>query len=332
MEEWKNGMMVICGLFQVRSSGLMTENLERMKVTGLRSAYEKVDGIVYFGRMIDKIRLHQAGKLPEDYLPYLGACASQAFDGRCCRFLQVDYSQLTEAVKGGRSEMEVLEWAYRNGRNPSEEDVEIWNNFMQKRGWHDEASPRLSERKQEAGIVSKSVLTFFDYFDADEGRPPRFDCDAPIVRNGMNPTVSIPGLRSACARLGGIFHFGRMLDKIRLAAKGKLPAAWLEANGSSSGFDGSCSRFLRIEYSALKEQAEKGINDDEMLNWAFSNGRKPSDEEIEIWNAYLSKRCWRDQYSNRLHHRLQQAGMPIGAALTMFDFIDLDEGRTAILQ
>jgi Domain of unknown function (DUF5069) len=88
----------------------MTENLERMKVPGLRSAYEKVDGIVYFGRMIDKIRLHQAGKLPEDYLPYLGACASQAFDGRCCRFLQVDYSQLTEAVKGG-----VPKWRCWNG-------------------------------------------------------------------------------------------------------------------------------------------------------------------------------------------------------------------------
>jgi Domain of unknown function (DUF5069) len=44
----------------------MTENFESMKVPGLRSAYKKVDGIVYFARMIDKIRLHQAGMLPED--------------------------------------------------------------------------------------------------------------------------------------------------------------------------------------------------------------------------------------------------------------------------
>jgi gluconokinase len=68
--------------------------------------------------------------------------------------------------------------------------------------------------------------------------------------------------------------------------------------------------------------------DEEIFEWALSNGRKPSDEEVEIWNAYLFKRCWRDEYTNRLHFRLQQAGMPIEAALTMFDFIDLDEGRT----
>jgi hypothetical protein len=37
---------------------------------------------------------------------------------------------------------------------------------------------------------------------------------------------------------------------------------------------------------------------------------------------------WRDEYRNRLHFRLQEAGMPIEAASTMFDFIDLDEGRT----
>jgi hypothetical protein len=38
-----------------------------MKVPGLRSSYEKVGGIVYFGRMLDKIRLHASGRLPEGY-------------------------------------------------------------------------------------------------------------------------------------------------------------------------------------------------------------------------------------------------------------------------
>jgi hypothetical protein len=49
---------------------------------------------------------------------------------------------------------------------------------------------------------------------------------------------------------------------------------------------------------------------------------------LQVFRTYLFKRCWRDEYTNRLHFRLQQAGMPIEAALTMFDFIDLDEGRT----
>jgi uncharacterized protein DUF5069 len=70
-----------------------------------------------------------------------------------------------------------------------------------------------------------------------------------------------------------------------------------------------------------------GRGDGEVLEWAFAQGRKPSDDEVEIWDDYLSKPCRRDQYTARLHFRLLEAGMPIGSALTMFDFIDLDESR-----
>ena len=38
-----------------------------MRVPGLRSSYEKVGGIVFFGRMLDKIRFHAAGRLPPGY-------------------------------------------------------------------------------------------------------------------------------------------------------------------------------------------------------------------------------------------------------------------------
>jgi hypothetical protein len=47
--------------------------------------------------------------------------------------------------------------------------------YLQKRGWRDEASARLLERKQEWGIGSDRVLTSFDFIDADEGRPLRFE-------------------------------------------------------------------------------------------------------------------------------------------------------------
>ena len=36
-------------------------------VDGLRSAYAKVGGLVYFGRMLDKIRLADENKLPAGY-------------------------------------------------------------------------------------------------------------------------------------------------------------------------------------------------------------------------------------------------------------------------
>ena len=48
-----------------------------------RSPTEKVGGLVYFGRMLDKIRAHAKGELPPEYVEKLGS----GFDGRCVRFL-----------------------------------------------------------------------------------------------------------------------------------------------------------------------------------------------------------------------------------------------------
>lgn len=45
---------------------------ERRPVEGLRSPRVGVGGLVYFGRMVDKVRLEQAGNLPEDYRANLG--------------------------------------------------------------------------------------------------------------------------------------------------------------------------------------------------------------------------------------------------------------------
>ena len=298
-----------------------------MKVTALRSSYDKVGGTVHFGRMIDKIRLYAAGTLPAEYHPYLGSAHPHSFDGRCCRFLRIAYSTLAARAKEGGKDEELFQWACACGCKPSDEEIEIWNAFMQKRGWRDDSSGRLRERIREASIAPEAVQSFFDFNDADEGRPPPFPADPSPPKESVRGTALIPGLRSPYDKVGGIFHFGRMLDKIRLAQAGKLPPAWLEAKGAANGFDGICSRFLSIDYAALEQVTMSGRSDSELLEWAFANGRKPSEEEIEIWNDYLSKRCWRDQYAPRLRFRLEEAGMPIGSALTMFDFIDLDESR-----
>src|SRR5262245_41245906 len=99
------------------------------------------------------------------------------------------------------------------------------------------------------------------------------------------PTL-IPGLRSPFDQVNGLVYFGRMLDKIRLHAAGKLPAEWAEMRGTShkGTFDSRCCTFLHIDYAALQTETLKGRSDDEMLAWAYANGRQPSSEEIEIWN------------------------------------------------
>lgn len=143
------------------------------------------------------------------------------------------------------------------------------------------------------------------------------------------PTL-IPGLRSPSDTLGGLVYFGRMLDKIRLAAVGKLPEGWHASLGTANPltFDARCCRFLQIDYGALqKETLEGGKSDEELLAWAFAHGRRPSEEEIEVWNAFMVKRGWRDAGTQRLNERLAEIGLPPGTVQTMFEFIDLDEGR-----
>ena len=141
-----------------------------MNIPGLRSPYEKTGGIFYFARMLDKIRLHAADTLPEDYLSNLGG----GFDERCIAFLRVEYPALVERVKQGGSDGEILEWAFTHGRKPSEEEIEVWNEFMRKRGLKDGGSERLQQRKAESGFPERDdIQTFFDYIDMDEGRDPK---------------------------------------------------------------------------------------------------------------------------------------------------------------
>jgi len=139
-----------------------------MKIEGLRSPGDEVDGIVYFGRMIDKIRLHAEGKLSDDYVENLGS----GFDGRCTRFLKVNYADLVERVKmGGGTDMEILQWCYNVGQRPEDEQKEVWNEFMRKIGWRDKASERVKMRLEEAGLADRTdIVTMFDFIDLDEGR------------------------------------------------------------------------------------------------------------------------------------------------------------------
>ena len=133
-----------------------------------RSPAAKVGGIVYFGRMLDKIRAHSRGALPAEYQANLGA----GFDESCVSFLHVEYSKLAELARQGASDEEILQWCFQNGRKPTDEEVHIWNTFMRKRGWNDEISDTLIRRKKEAGMAGRSeVRTMFEFIDADEGRP-----------------------------------------------------------------------------------------------------------------------------------------------------------------
>src|SRR5262245_53625627 len=77
-------------------------------IPGLRSPFDQINGLVYFGRMLDKIRLHAAGKLPEAWEAARGTKAKTSFDSRCCRFLHIDYASLETETLKVRSDEEML--------------------------------------------------------------------------------------------------------------------------------------------------------------------------------------------------------------------------------
>lgn len=134
-----------------------------------RSAYDLTNGLVYFARMCDKIRLRAAGELPEAYHAFLGA----GFDGRICGYLRVDYAALREKVLSGASDEEALVWCQETGRRLEEIDVLVWNGFACKRGWRDPegATELLEQHKAASGLGDRAdIVTYYDFYEVDEGR------------------------------------------------------------------------------------------------------------------------------------------------------------------
>jgi Domain of unknown function (DUF5069) len=134
--------------------------------------YKETKGLIYFARMLDKIRLHATNRLAPGY--FVGVEDPTLFDARCTRFLGVNYDDLVQRTLEGGSDEEILEWCLTRGRKPSEEEIAIWNAFLAKRGWRDEASEDLQAAKERNGWGNRDeIQTWVDLHDVEEGRTPR---------------------------------------------------------------------------------------------------------------------------------------------------------------
>ena len=134
--------------------------------------------------------------------------------------------------------------------------------------------------------------------------------------------MKIPGLRHSSVQVGGIVFFGRMLDKIRLHAQGKLPSDYKRGTGT----DLRVCKFLHVEHPALAGRVLAGGSDDELLEWCFAHGRKPNEDEIFMFNAFLTKRGWRDNQTAELEQMKFKRGFAHRADIqTFFDFHKADE-------
>lgn len=128
-----------------------------------------VGGLLYFGRMVDKIRKHVRGELRADFHANLG----KGMDARMCNFLHVGYEALKAEVLTGATDEQALEWCYAHGHRLSDDDIVIWNDFLAKRGDRDASTPILEKYKAEAGFANRAdVRTFLEFWAVDEGRTP----------------------------------------------------------------------------------------------------------------------------------------------------------------
>ena len=130
---------------------------------------EMTKGMMYFPRMLDKIRLRTRGELHEDYHKNFGA--PRTADSACCNFLRVHHRDLRERVKQGGTNEEILAWCFEKGRRLNEGDILVWNGFISKLGWRDFATANLEGRKRDHGIADRDdIATIPDLIDFDEGR------------------------------------------------------------------------------------------------------------------------------------------------------------------
>lgn len=128
---------------------------------------EETAGLKYFPRLVQKIRLHQQGRLWEELHQNMG----KGMDAWMCNFLHLPYEALKARVMEGGSDEELLAWAQQHGRPLNDTDKLVWNCYAAKLGWNDHVTPTLHRRKIENGLQHRDdIQTMAHYMDVDEGR------------------------------------------------------------------------------------------------------------------------------------------------------------------
>ena len=132
-----------------------------------RSPYEVMDGWVHLPRLVDKIRLHEAGQLPDDYQPnYL----HKGFDLAWFKASGVESDTLVGIVQNSITDGQVSDWVKANVKASDEAKAALRGKLLSY-GTEGALLELLIKRKAESGLQDRDdIRCMFDYIDADEGR------------------------------------------------------------------------------------------------------------------------------------------------------------------
>jgi len=133
-----------------------------------RSARETMDGWMHLPRFVDKVRLHLAGRLHQDYQPNF----CKGFDGLWLETAGVGAQQFIDLVRGSVTDGEVCDWVRMNVKKPESIKVAHRERMLSYPKPDDaEMQARLKMRKEQAGLTHRDdIRTFVDFIDADEKR------------------------------------------------------------------------------------------------------------------------------------------------------------------
>jgi hypothetical protein len=144
----------------------------------------------------------------------------------------------------------------------------------------------------------------------------------------VSPSMKNPPFRGPREKIAGLFHLGRMLDKIRLHLAGNLPAEYQRNLGLSFGLDGHLCGFLDVKFEALCVRVQEGGTDEELVEWCFAQGLRPNQTQIRIWNEFARKFGWNDRASAFVTAiKAEDGAEDQDGVWTAFDSIDFREGR-----
>jgi hypothetical protein len=127
-----------------------------------------MSGWTYLPRLVDKIRLHLAGKLHPDYQENF----CKGFDNAWLKRAGLTAEQFIEVVKNTITDGEVADWVARNVQKSEQEKTEHRDSVLNYGKQADpEIAARLKMRKEQAGVAHRDDITcFVDIIDADEKR------------------------------------------------------------------------------------------------------------------------------------------------------------------
>ncbi|MBL8042317.1 MAG: DUF5069 domain-containing protein [Nitrospira sp.] len=138
----------------------------------LRSPRERLGGYVILPRLIDKVRLHAQGLLPEPYVPFL-LRPGLPLDGRFLAFTGLQPEALRQAVLSNDDDEAILAWVTATALLHTSQEIEAWSDGLV-RLQPDRALARLLGRlsPELAKQVEFTQHPLFDLIDMDERRRP----------------------------------------------------------------------------------------------------------------------------------------------------------------